>query len=111
MSLRPIDLQNIINTSIEVAKVAQTRNDTPNLQQGQFAIQLQKEADRKKEQIQKGQGNDSQETKVKDEGERRRGQEKGSQKREKAVAEEENKEKSKKIFMIKRDIKHIDIKV
>ncbi len=111
MALRPIDLQNIINASVEVAKVAQTRNDTPNLQQGQFAIQLQREADRKKEQIQKGEGNDAQETKIKDEHQRRRGSEREPQKRKREPLVKEEKEKTKKVLLVKKEVKHIDIKI
>ncbi len=111
MALRPVDLQNIINTSIEVAKVAQTRNDTPNMHQGEFAIQLQKEAEEKKEQVQKGQGHNAEETKVKDERERKNGYS-SERKKEREKKEKEQKTAPNSTLLTSHDkIKHIDIKV
>ncbi len=110
MALRPVDLQNIINTSVEVAKVTQTRNDTPNMHQGQFAIQLQKEAERKKEQIQKGQGHNAQETKIKEEGGRRRGQDHNFSGERKKRERKEEKE-SEVPQRIENRHRHIDIRI
>ncbi len=111
MALRPVDLQNIINTSVEVAKVTQTRNDTPNMHQGQFAIQLQKEAERKKEQIQKGQGTEKEETKIKDEGRRK------NQGKEETPSQGKNRNKTKEVekrksfAVAKHNKQHIDIRI
>ncbi len=105
MALRPVDLQNIINTSIEVAKITQTRNDTPNMHQSQFAIQFQREAERKSEQVQKSKNTEEDSTRIKEESKRRNRE---SRERKENKKKKENNET---ILDAKREKRHIDIKI
>ena len=110
MAIRPVDLQNIINASVEVAKVSQTRNDTFNMHQGQFAIQLQKDAEKKQEQVQKGEGTKEESTKIKDE-EKQRERRNFGKKEKKEKKKELTKKHIVNLEKDKKDYHHIDIKV
>ena len=75
MALRPIDLQSMFNNATEVARITQMRNDTQNLYQGQFALQLKTEEERKQNEVQKTEKQDKEGAKIRDESKRNQAKE------------------------------------